>query len=113
MISSKWNRAKIGCLVMESLTTKTLEPRLFRFVGFEERPKPADRGWWNPNGVKLQDVVTHEFVVVDADDRYGHYPIVDNRRIEDMSDQAEALEEELGKYRHILDLIEKYADLRI
>lgn len=110
--STKWKKAKPGIThVMDTLTSKSvLKPQLYLFLGLTDRPIPSGVQYWNTAGVELKNLETGEAVVVNGDDRYGHYPIMDQSRIGDMLSRREDLEEELGKYTYILNLIAKHTD---
>lgn len=103
--SSKWLKAKTGQWVIETLARDNDKPKLFRFCRLM------------PNGkeVELWDVVADKAVLVDADDRYGHYPIINQSKVDEIVSREFDLRREADKYGHILDLIDNYAhaDLRI
>lgn len=116
-ISSKWMKAKHGAWMMDTVSNNDGRlPELFMFIGIVTREPPKDwKGRWNTAGIKFQNVRTGEVRVEDADDRYGHYPILTQAVVDKMSCRLESLKEEVGKYEYILDLIDIYAnaDLRI
>ena len=111
-ISSKWKKAVSGkTYVMDTITSEA-KPELYIFLGIVANEAPKDhKGSWNSAGIKLQNVRDNSVKVVDADDRYGDYPILNKAMVEKLKIRAHDLAEELDKYNHILELIAYYAYL--
>lgn len=93
--SHKW---KVGAIVMSTMSisgSTDLKPiNIYEVVEVRDPKSPELRGrnWAYEAGVRLLNLKTLEYIEVGADDRYGHYPLLGQKRWNNMRDKLAVAE---------------------